>query len=106
MLKILYRLGARRKVMTRTNVETTSIFHQVSERMLELGYTRLLSQIRPKFKKEKGFFYECMEEHGGLPQRRYWGARFGLLRWLWVQVDKPNLRLRRPAGEFKITTVQ
>lgn len=61
MLKALYRIGAGRKVMTSTNLETTTLFQQVSEKMKDKGYNRISSQIRAKFKKEK----LLLRSHGG-----------------------------------------
>lgn len=49
MLKALHRVGEGRTVMTSTNVETTSLFQQVSEKMKKQGYNCTASQICSKF---------------------------------------------------------
>ncbi|KAL8221091.1 UNVERIFIED_CONTAM: hypothetical protein K2H54_058880 [Gekko kuhli] len=97
LLQTLLDLDAGLRVMTSTHLETQGLFVDVAAAMRGQGYRRTGAQVRTKFKRVKGEFFNALEDwHGIPPAPGYRPPQFQLIRALWEQEGRPGWRLRTP----------
>ncbi|KAL8187185.1 UNVERIFIED_CONTAM: hypothetical protein K2H54_036706 [Gekko kuhli] len=85
MLEALVEMEAGDRVMPSTHMETISLFDRVGEALRGGGFRRSGEQCRNKFKREKSFFFDALEDWQGIPPRGSRPPRFNLMRRLWEQ---------------------
>ncbi|KAL8163490.1 UNVERIFIED_CONTAM: hypothetical protein K2H54_024088 [Gekko kuhli] len=100
MLEALVDMEAGDRVMPSTHMETISLFDTVAEALRGGGFIRSGDQCRAKFKREKAFFFDALEDWQSIPPRGSRPPRFNLMRRLWEQGGRPGWRERRPELEY------
>ncbi|KAL8220830.1 UNVERIFIED_CONTAM: hypothetical protein K2H54_055368, partial [Gekko kuhli] len=67
LLQTFLEMDAGPRVMTSTHLETQGLFEDMAVAMRGQGYRRTGAQVRTKFKRVKGDFFDALEDWHGIP---------------------------------------